>query len=291
MIESALQILLILAYLAIGLLSVTFPIYAICVSYLRTEKHEAHFGKKKELEIVNEKIASLTLKKNSSKTEEDLKQITTEITKYEKKRKKLEAHGESLTARHAVLYPTLLLLMGLAFSILGIIVLDNEQPPFDIVVGLGSVSAFWITLALGSLYATIKKIELASLRSRKTIDFNVVFKSKQKTVQIIKGKVKRIDVGVLCSEYIDRFCLRLFLSPQIEVKSARGARITLQPKGFLYEGYTLLSYERDCLTTGAYTAFNLEVISNKVGEYRIPVHIDGKGIHRYTTNLFVSVKK
>jgi len=65
--ESALQILLILSYLAIGLLSVTFPIYAICVSYLKAEKHEAAQENKNQLSSVNERIASLTLKKKNLK--------------------------------------------------------------------------------------------------------------------------------------------------------------------------------------------------------------------------------
>jgi hypothetical protein len=38
--EAAFQILLILAFLAIGLLSVTFPVYAIAVTYLPREKQQ-----------------------------------------------------------------------------------------------------------------------------------------------------------------------------------------------------------------------------------------------------------
>ena len=58
--EAALQILLILAYLAIGLISVTYPIFALCVGYLRQEKSETEKERKKRIETLKAKILRLT---------------------------------------------------------------------------------------------------------------------------------------------------------------------------------------------------------------------------------------
>jgi hypothetical protein len=58
--DAFLQILLILSYLAIGLLSVTFPIYAISVNYLPQEKWESEKERKKRIEELRAKITQLT---------------------------------------------------------------------------------------------------------------------------------------------------------------------------------------------------------------------------------------
>jgi len=57
--DAILQVLLLLAYLAIGLISVTFPIYAICVTYLRRELWESFKEQKKGVENLKENISRL----------------------------------------------------------------------------------------------------------------------------------------------------------------------------------------------------------------------------------------
>jgi len=173
---------------------------------------------------------------------------------------------------------------------LGIVALDFEPQPLETVGVLGVVSSVWIFLALFLLYRTIKQIEYASLRSEKTIILAVVFKSKTQYIEISKGKVEQIDIGVFSPEFIEHFNMRVFVPPELEIKSSASAIITIQPKGFGFEGYNLVSYSVDCLGVGAYMAHNLEVLSNKTGPYVLPVKITGKGITPYSTQLNVIVK-
>ena len=80
--DTILQILLILAYLAIGLIAVTFPIYAISVNYLPQEKQESEKERKKRIEKIKNRIANLT--KNLSeetKYTERVAQIKEQIEK------------------------------------------------------------------------------------------------------------------------------------------------------------------------------------------------------------------
>jgi hypothetical protein len=58
MTEAVLQILLLLAYLAIGLISVTFPIYAICVTYLKQERWESEKERKQRNEELKVRFTS-----------------------------------------------------------------------------------------------------------------------------------------------------------------------------------------------------------------------------------------
>jgi hypothetical protein len=48
--DSILQLLLLLGYLSIGLIAITFAVYAISVNYLRQEKSESKKEQKKRLE-------------------------------------------------------------------------------------------------------------------------------------------------------------------------------------------------------------------------------------------------
>ena len=132
MADVALEILLILAYLAIGLISVIFPIYAIAVTYLKTEKSEAEQERKNHLAEVKNKIHELTKEKALTNTEEDLKEINSRINDYEKQKNALEEIVLPLTAKGAVLHPIILLFVSLVFTILGIISLNIMPSSLDL---------------------------------------------------------------------------------------------------------------------------------------------------------------
>jgi len=99
MIEVALQILLILAYLAIGLVAVTFAIFALCATYLKEEKRETEIEHKRRLRVLQEKIALLTTSMGVEQDVQKLKQIKAEIKSFEGEKKELEIDLEYLTAK------------------------------------------------------------------------------------------------------------------------------------------------------------------------------------------------
>jgi cell division protein FtsL len=58
--DAVLQVLLVLAFLAIGLISVTFPVYAISVNFLPKQKWEDEKERKKRMDDLQAKIEELT---------------------------------------------------------------------------------------------------------------------------------------------------------------------------------------------------------------------------------------
>jgi hypothetical protein len=96
MTDAVLQVLLILVYLAIGLISVTFPIYAISVSFLPQQKWESEKERKKRMGDLTVKISELTAQLKGDKKQVD--QIREQLNKYEAEREGTELRYKYLTA-------------------------------------------------------------------------------------------------------------------------------------------------------------------------------------------------
>ena len=115
--DAVLQILLILAYLAIGLVAVTFPIYAICVTYLPQEKWETKKDRQKRIEKLKGHIAELVEELSGEpKDSERFKEIQTRIEQHNSEKESLEY----LTAKGAVRRPVIFLALALLTAVLGI---------------------------------------------------------------------------------------------------------------------------------------------------------------------------
>ena len=288
MIEAALQILLILAYVAVGLIAVIFPIYTLCVTYLKVEKSEIEKERKQRLKNIQWTIGERTKILQGEQDLKRLKQIKAEIKKYEDEKKGLEVGLGSLTAKGAVRNPLVYLVIALSAASFGIVFAD-----LDIIAAVffsGAVSLGFCIVAVNSLYVTISRIEHASLRTLRTVDFEICYKSRNTMQEVKCGVEETISIGIKPEEDVENFEARMFVPPQIELKNVGRGRVTVQPEGFVFQGYSMIVFEMDFLPSNSFRAFSMRILAKQTANFVIAVYASGKGLQARSTDLQLQVK-
>jgi len=288
MTEAPLQILLLLAYLAIGLISVTFPIYALCVTYLKQEQSEYKQERKKRIANLKQTIDNLNKQLSGEPVDSArFKRIQAEIKDYRAER--WRARLLYLTSTGAVLLPIAFLLVALALSCLGI---------YSYYEGIGiwvfqfiAGSCVFIGSAVFALCRTILAVEYAALRRARTVEFDVCYSTREETAEVKVRKKVELDIGFSpIEEDIENVTFHLFFPPEIEVKEGpENSRITVQPDWHEYAGFTMIAFNIDFMPRETYKATGVSVLPKKVGIYRIPVKAKAKGIYEYRTELTLEV--
>lgn len=288
MIEAALQILLILAYVAVGLIAVIFLIYALCVTYLKVEKSEIEKERKQRLKNIQWTIGERTKILQGEQDLKRLKQTKAEIKKYEDEKKGLEVGLGSLTAKGAVRNPLVYLVIALSAASFGIVFAD-----LDIIAAVffsGAVSLGFCIVAVNSLYVTISRIEHAALGTLRTIDFEICYKSRNTMQEVKCGVEETISIGIKPEEDVENFEARMFVPPQIELKNVGRGRVTVQPEGFVFQGYSMIVFEMDFLPSNSFRAFSMRILAKQTGNFVIAVYASGKGLQARSTDLQLQVK-
>lgn len=289
--DAVLQILLILAYLAIGLIAVTFPIYAICVTFLPQEKWESEKERKKRIESLKEHISKLAKDLSGKpKDSERFKEIQTRIEQHASEKESLEY----LTAKGAVRKPVILLALALVAAIVGIQFLYSGYMELELAMICGMFSGVFSAGAVYRLYKTISSVEYAALRPARTIEFQIRFLSGEKS-EVIKLKKKaklEITVGTR-EESLEEVEVSVFIPPEIEVKETltERTRCIMQPDEMRFPNYSLVWREVGFLHMGTYDATAIDVLPKKIGKYEIPVAVCAKGIYEYHASLTLNVVK
>ena len=148
-------------------------------------------------------------------------------------------------------------------------------------------------LAVYRLYKTISFVEYAALRPARTVEFNVYFQSGGKGEKIKRGKETRLVVLVGTEEEpVENVDIAIFLPPEIELaKTTSGLRTCLQSATMDYPNYTMVQRLVDYLHMSTFETISFAVSSNKIGEHKIPVTVNGKGIRECLTSLTLNVVK
>ncbi len=289
-----LQILQILAFLAIGLISVTFPVYAICVTYLKPEIWETRKARNKRIEELKENIAKRTEELSG---EEKLTLRFNELQK-EIKNCKLELRKQRLRVFYlqaigAVGLPLTLLVLALFFATLGMYFF-YEGSEYWAMFGILGSSIFSGT-ALCCLYKTISIVEYAALRPTRSLDFDVFFAKKySKEMTIERGKKTSITIHAgTADDDLEDFRIRIYIHPDIEILDmlVSEASVTLQPEGFDFSGYQMIWRGIDYCAKEIYEATVFNVSAGKVGSYKIPVWLQARGAKMHKDELTLNVVK
>ena len=287
-----LQILLILAYLAIGLISVTFPIYAICVVYLPQEEKETIIQRKKRIQRLKTTIENLNRELSGKlKDAKHFEKIRKEISRYESEKKSLEERVFYLSVFGAVALPIVLLGGALLASCSGIYLFYEG---LEVTTGLFILSSVILSgVALYTIFKTVLAVEIAVLRPARTVEFMVCYKSREKRLEIKLGEETRVSIGVgTIEEAVERFVARIYLPPEIELKKTISRVVTsVQPKGYAYVNHTMIMFERDFIPSRIYYGIDFTVLAKKIGKHKIPVRICAKAIYDYETKLILNVVK
>lgn len=283
------EILLIQAYFAISLISVTFAIYALCVGYLRKEKLEIDREQEDSLKLGNEKISDLT-KKRQGMTGNKLKEMDIEIKKTKKKLKKLKNQYTPLTAKGAVRNPILYLFASLFFSIFTIFVIDITTS--EVIFFLMIISWLLMGVAILNIYGTITRVEDAALRTEYNAGFEVYYTNLEKIDEIRLGTKKKITIRVSSHLDIENFQLCVFVPPELEVKSHNFDEFFKKlSKDYDHAGYALCRASIPFFKKNKPIGFGLELFSDKAGDHKLLISITGKHIKSYSCKLILNVKE
>jgi len=288
--EAFLQILLILAYLSIGLISVIFPIYAICVTYLKQEKWETVKERKQRSELLKRKMNELTKNlTDGALNRERTEELQRQLDKYKDELWNIEIRSSSLTAKRAVGATTFGLIIALAGACGGIYAyyLESWVAVYLLI--------FWASLFVGStifqLYRTIRAVEFAALRTARTIEFHAEFESGGTEMQIKLGDEAQIIVDAGTEEdNVENFCmiatfpLELQIIPRGEIRKP-GFEISR------FKDHACVIIDQDFLPRRITVSFDIMIKPKKIGRYTVPIYFFGKGINEYASTLVIDVVK
>jgi len=291
--DAFLQILLLLAYLAIGLISVTFPIYAISVNYLPSEKWESEKEQKKRIDKLRNIIEKLNKELSGEKEEgERFLEIKQQIENYEVEKENLEMRVTYLTAEGAVKNPIIGLIIALFASGAGVYFFyeGNEQS----VIVSGIISGTIIALVLLRLYKTISAVEFSALRPARTIEFEVIFASGEKIFEIKQGVETEVKIGACPEERVEDFQMWIGIPEGVELKeivTTENVSVLHQPPRATFPAPIVVLAELPTAHKLVFQAVNFTVLAEKTGEYKLPIGIQAKEIHIIQTWLTLKVSK
>jgi len=262
-----LQILLLLAYVAIGLMSITIPTYAISVSYLARETLRTIKDMERRRRNLRQKLDELRKKLEQEPGVKELKQ---EIAGYEEEEKQLKGRLEYLSAKGAVGYPFGSFTTSLFFAALGIY---NFPDNIDFFI---FASVLTIAFGLYRIAKSVLAIEKAALAPGLPI-FRVGFESgtsaeryKVEEQKEITFFVDNYGEGIAEDVYI-----MAFFRPEFELLNKPfHYTIAKQYSHAPYPNYNAACFAAKLMHMNLRYAHLVSVkMPQKPGLYRIPVQI------------------
>jgi hypothetical protein len=155
--DNIFQILLLLSYLDIALISITIAVYAISVSYLGREISRSISRKRRRVSELKETLESLSTR---IKDEKEIDTMQKEIAYYKKQQRSLEGSLLWLSVKGAVLAPITFFSVSLLLCVFGI--LEVLYPEI-----LLALSSGFVVIGAMCLGKTLKATEGAALEISK----------------------------------------------------------------------------------------------------------------------------
>ncbi|MGD0177560.1 MAG: hypothetical protein ABSA50_11910 [Candidatus Bathyarchaeia archaeon] len=244
MAQEAVTILQFLAYLAIGLISVTIPTYAISITYLGRETE----GTLKELERrrgrFSDKLDELRNRIQHETSTTAIQALKEEISLFEKEEERLKNRLFFLSAKGAVFFPVVFYIMSLGASLYGIVYATNEQV-FPTLLG----AAFSLFVGLALLWGTLHGVEEAALRPEDKLlpAFTVTFIDGTTTCSFPADTLQIFQILVRNNGEVMAKCVEALIAfpPDFEVPSVSQpeARLSTQPADRVIHGISTRGYD------------------------------------------------
>ena len=280
--ENIFQILLLLSYLDIALISITITVYAISVSYLGRQTSRSISRRKRRVTELRETLAKLT---SRIKDEKEVNVIQNEIAYYKKQRKSLERNLLWLSVKGAVLAPTTFFSISLLLCVFGI--LEVLRP--EILLALSPIFVLIGSLCLGK---TLVATERASLEVPQPT-YDVFFRTSELMTMKCKANTPteiRFTIHNIGDESAENMLVVGYIPKGIEVKDVGGR--WKKPVLFSEEKRkfaTVWSVEEPGLNIDTYfTTANITIFAKQTGTYKILIIIkDNRGTSTHELTLRV----
>lgn len=273
------QVFTILAFLAIGLISITVPTYAISVSHLARETA-------KTSEIIKKRQEEFKSKLNKLKEPPETKELKKEIKEYEVRIDKLKTNLSYLSAKGAVGYPVSFFLIALTFSILGIYLHDAP----DVGVYLFFAICF-IILGLLSLGRTLVGVERAALRLPSP-KFEVEFESGATVEKLKAGEEKEIGFIIKNTgeELAENVRVDLLFSPDFNVIKKVSYSIFKQTTAPYSDYNAVIISPPECVYVDDEGTFRVSLkMPERTGRYVIPIEINARNMRKSKHQLTIEI--
>ena len=282
--ENIFQILLLLSYLDIALISITIAVYAISVSYLGRETSRSISRRKRRVTELKETIGSLSTRIRDDK---EIDAIQKEIAYYKKQQRGLEGSLLWLSVKGAVFGPTAFFSASLLLCVFGILEVWNPE----ILLILSSVLVIIGGICLGT---TLKSTEKAALEIPRP-KYEVFFRSSELMTKRCKADTPtsvELVVHNIGDESSENPLIVAYFPKGIDVKrtpslwSKSLAVSKAQPSGEFSGSY---SRSARTLNVDAFQQLQKFDVVAKQGTYKIPVVIKDK-VSRSTFELVLRVE-
>lgn len=280
--ENIFQILLLLSYLNIALISITIAVYTISVSYLGRETSRSISRRKRRVTELRETLAKLT---TEIKDEKAIDAVQNEIAYYKKQQQILQGNLLWLSAKGAVYTPTIFFSVSLLLSVFGILKVLHPEI-------LLAVSTIFVVIGALCLGKALKATERASLEIPKPA-FKFFFESTEfKTKRCKVNKPTRFipivhNVG---DERSEKPLLVTYFPKDIEVvkKSARWKEALMLSKdkrefGISYSRYVDIINIDQMIELGEFT-----VVAKQTGKHKLIISVKDKS-GKSTNELILEV--
>jgi len=288
--QNILQILLLLSYLDIALISITIAVYSISVSYLGRETSRSISRKKKrenELGETLEKLKKRLGEKQIDAIEKEMKFVQSEIVSFRRRQKSLQQNLSWLSTKGAVLIPNTLFTISLFLSAVGILEIWYPEP----IVILATAFVAFGALCLGK---SLRAAERAALEIPRP-EYEILFASSELATKRCKAKtVTPIHplVHNIGDERSENLLVVIYIPKGINAVSAGGSwqRASMISKAKpLGEFVELYSQTIDFMNVDHFRALvGLRIVAKETGTYRFIVQIKektGKSAHKLTLEV------
>lgn len=273
------QVFTILAFLAIGLISITVPTYAISVSHLARETTKTSEIIKKRQEEFKSKL------KESPETGE----LKKEIKEYEMRIAELKTNLLYLSVRGAVGYPVSFFLVALTLSILGINF--HATPDVNSYLVLAILFIFFGLVYLGR---TLIGVERAALRLPSP-KLEVEFESGGTVEKFKAGEQKEMlfNIKNTGEEFAENVRVVVFFPPDFDVIKKGDYGITKQTGKTTYPDYNAVIFY---ILPSAYIYVDDEIrfqvslkMPERIGRYVIPIEINARNMRISKHELTIEI--
>lgn len=282
--------LLLLGYLAIGLISITFPIYAISVNYLQLEKSESEKERNKRLERLKKHIDESNKSIRATNDIDTITIIQEKIENFKSEKKVLELRTNYLTVKGSVRKPIIALVSALLTAALGIYFFDFNF--LEVIIILGFASALFSGYGIYNLYCTLCAVEYAALRPQRTVECDACFDNHTKNMRIKAGKSVTLEItGGSIGDEIRNFSLNVYIPTEIKIENVQclDTFVTLQGEGWDYPNHNLIYRAVSFIGRDSFEGITFTVIAKNKKNYKIPVQITGEGIYKSNFELILDV--
>jgi hypothetical protein len=279
------EILLLLAYLAIGLMSITVPTYAISVSYLARETSKTLEEMRERREELSENLDELRRK---LKKEPGVEEIKKEIQRFEEEETELKGRLECLSVKGAVSYPFVGFVLGLLCAASGIYFFPESTSLLIL------PTILFVSYGLYRLAKSLLAIEQAALRPEEKLlpTFRVSFASKS-SIERFKAKEQKI-IGFRISNYgkdvAEDVNVMVFFPPEFKVLKKPGYTIVPQGPAYRHAYHNAAKFRKKILYVELAAPFTVKAIMpDEPGIYPLPVCVRARVIGKSDHELTIEV--